>query len=261
MKLTPLYSGSSGNCLLVEHKNTKILVDAGVSGKKIIDGLEQCDAMNKIDALFITHEHSDHISGAGIISRKLDIPIYINEETYLASKSKLGKIKDENIRIINNDTDFDVKDLGIHAFSSSHDSACPVLYRFDDGSKNLAIATDLGVVNDTIHKNLLLCDTVYLEANHDIDMLLNGPYPKALQQRVLGQLGHLSNDACGDFCVELINTKTKNICLGHLSAENNTPITALKTVISILDNNKIKRYYDYEITVARRDNISDTIIV
>ena len=262
MKLTSLYSGSSGNCLLLVQNETKLLIDAGLSGSKIqamlkIAGVEPCE----LSAILITHEHNDHISGAGILSRRFDLPVYANERTMAAMRSCLGKVKEENLRVFENRAPFFIGDVEIRPFCSCHDAADPVGYRFNDGKSALAVATDIGVVTEEIAQNLLGCKAVFLEANHDVQMLKTGSYPYYLKQRILSDHGHLSNESAGDFCCALIQRGAEKIVLGHLSQHNNTPLTALNTVIEIAAENGMKRGRDFLLGVASRDGISEEELI
>ncbi len=260
MKLTSLFSGSSGNCLLLEEKDTKILIDAGVSARKITTALNELSIDPKlIDGILITHEHSDHIAGVGVLVRKFNMPVYSNKKTYAAMLPSLGKFNGERSVIFENDEDFDLKDICIHPFTSSHDAADPVGFRFTDGRESFGVATDLGIVTENIAENLMGCRDIFLEANHDLDMLMGGVYPMLLKQRILSDKGHLSNESAGFFAAKLIENGTQKICLGHLSAENNYPLTAYSTVKEILAENKMDDKKDYILKVALRDDISESM--
>lgn len=233
MKLEPIASGSKGNCLLYENKDVKLLIDAGISKKRIEEGLKEYNAVAEdIDGILITHEHSDHISGLGVMSRKYDIPIYATEETIdcILKDSKVGKIDSDRFVPINADKDFYIKDTLVTPFSISHDAANPVAYRFDAGGKSMAVATDMGTFNDYTVGNLEGLDAILIESNHDINMLQIGPYPYVLKQRIWGNKGHLSNETCGSLINRIINDKLKHIILGHLSKENNLPELAYETI-------------------------------
>lgn len=239
LKFCSLYSGSSGNCQYIKTENTTILVDAGLSGKKI-----QQEIMNigedpkKIDALFITHEHSDHIQGAGIISRRFDVPIYANAKTWEAMSSAIGEIKSHNIRIM--DDIVEVGDLAVRSFDISHDAAHPVGYNIFYNNKKISLVTDTGCVNDNITTSIMDSDLLLVESNHDEDMVLIGPYPWPLKRRVLGEFGHMSNDTAGHLISKVVKRGTEIVLLGHLSKENNFPQLAYKTVENILKENCIE---------------------
>lgn len=239
LKFCSLYSGSSGNCQYIKTENTTILVDAGLSGKKI-----QQEIMNigedpkKINALFITHEHSDHIQGAGIISRRFDVPIYANAKTWEAMSSAIGEIKSHNIRIM--DDIVEVGDLAVRSFDISHDAAHPVGYNIFYNNKKISLVTDTGCVNDNITTSIMDSDLLLVESNHDEDMVLIGPYPWPLKRRVLGEFGHMSNDTAGHLISKVVKRGTEIVLLGHLSKENNFPQLAYKTVENILKENCIE---------------------
>lgn len=238
MKFCSLYSGSSGNCQYIKTENATIIVDAGLSGKRIQQEIVNIgEDPKKIDAIFITHEHIDHIQGAGVMSRRLDIPIYANEKTWEAMASSIGDIKSHNIKIL--DESVEVGDLEIKSFDISHDAAHPVGYNIFYKNKKISLVTDTGCVNETITKSIMDSDLLLIESNHDEDMVLIGPYPWPLKRRVLGEYGHISNDAAGHLIAKVVKRGNEIILLGHLSKENNFPELAYKTVESILLNNSI----------------------
>jgi len=235
-------SGSSGNSVFASTPNTKILIDAGLSGKAIEGGL-RANGINcaDIDALFITHEHSDHIRGIGILSRRYDLPVYATAGTweYLKGPRGIGKIADKNKMLITPDTPIIMDDMEITPFDIPHDAAQPVGYTIKSGKYKIAVATDLGHASDDVARNICDSDIILIESNHDIAMLENGPYPAHLKRRILSNMGHLSNVACGQFLADIFSSKTKHIFLGHLSQENNRPILAYETVKNILLSNNI----------------------
>ena len=259
MIFCPLYSGSSGNSIFVASENTKILVDAGMPGKSIESALKHINQNpNDIDGIFITHEHSDHIKGAGIISRRYDIPIYANEYTWNAMESKIGNVKESNIRIIRNNS-VDIKDMHIINYKISHDAAAPIGYAMCSGDKKACIATDLGYFSEEVRSIIKDADVILLESNHDVEMVKFGPYPYPLKRRILSDVGHLSNEACGKAIVEIMNHKQKHIFLGHLSKTNNHPDLAYQTVVNILKENYIEIGRDISLNLAKRDMPSDVI--
>ena len=224
-----IVSGSSGNASLIKYKNTSILIDCGVSGKKLIENLSSADISgDEIDAILVTHEHSDHIAGVGVISRRFDVPLYATEKTY--KSMNIGNIRRDNIKVIEKNSDFEIGDISVHSFPIPHDAADPVGYSFLCGSKKYSVATDIGVMTDCIFQAISGSDYIMLEANHDIDMLMYGDYPLELKKRILGDRGHLSNDAAAKSAVELLKSGTKHIMLSHLSDKNNAPSVAYKTV-------------------------------
>ena len=261
----PLYSGSSGNCVYLDSGKTKVLIDLGVSCRAAVTALSSLDVDPKdLSAILITHEHSDHIKGLGVISRKYGIPIYTTGGTadaMLRMKS-LGKMPEGLIHEIREDEPFEIKDLTVNPFTISHDAAQPVGYRLECGEHSVGIATDLGKYNDYIVKNLENLDAVLLEANHDIRMLQVGKYPYYLKQRILGDRGHLSNENAGRLLCRILHDNLKAVFLGHLSRENNYEELAYETVCSevTLGDNPY-RSRDFKIQVAKRDHISEIITV
>lgn len=241
LEFCTIASGSSGNCTYIGSDHTKILIDAGISGKKIEEGLAELKLTGEaIDALFITHEHADHIKGAGILSRRFDIPVFATAETWAAMEGTLGKIAPSNKRIIYADEVCAVNDICVKPFAIPHDAAEPVGYTIFAGEKKITLATDIGHVTDTIRESIEGSDLLLLEANHDIEMLKRGSYPWHLKQRILGEKGHLSNGAAGELLAEVMSGKMKYVFLGHLSDENNDPHLAYETVEGILRKKQIE---------------------
>ena len=199
MKFCSLYSGSSGNSIFIASDNTRVLIDAGLAGKKIDEALKHIgEEASSIDGIFITHEHIDHIKGVGVLSRKYDIPIYANDNTWAVMEKNIGKIKEHNIRIMDRRSSIAIKDLEIRSFNIPHDAIAPVGYTVSSGGKNASVVTDFGVFTEEIRDNIIDSDIILLESNHDINMLRMGPYPYNLKLRVLGENGHLSNEDCGN---------------------------------------------------------------
>ncbi len=238
LKFCSLYSGSSGNCQYIKTKNATILVDAGLSGKKIQQEIANIgEDPNKIDAIFITHEHVDHIKGAGIMSRRLDVPIFANKKTWEAMAPFIGNIKSHNIKIL--DEYAEIGDLTISPFDICHDASDPVGYNIFYENKKVSLVTDTGCINEGIKKSIINSDLLLVESNHDEDMVLIGPYPWPLKKRVLGKFGHMSNDTAGDLISKVVKKGTEIVLLAHLSKENNFPQLAYKTVENILGENSI----------------------
>ena len=239
LRFCSLYSGSSGNCLFVSSNNTKILIDCGASCKKICEGLASIDSnIEDIDAILVTHEHSDHIQSLGMISKKYDIPVYANVETWNAMEKQKEKISEANINYFYNDEDFVLNDLTIHPFSTPHDAANPCGFNIHNGKKKLSIATDLGHVTNNLLSNLEKSSFILLEANYEPELLKFSHYPYSLKRRILGPSGHISNEDSGNVIAKLMVKKDlKQVILGHLSKENNFPEMAYKTVAEQLMNN------------------------
>ena len=255
MNLCSIASGSSGNCIYVGSDKTSILVDAGISGKRIEQGLNSIERTTKdCDAILITHEHSDHVKGLGVLARKYHIPIYCTKGTMeeLKQMSMLGKMPEGLYRPILAEETFSIGDLSILPFEISHDAAEPVGYRVSHGEKSVGIATDMGVYDEKIVENLQGLDALLLEANHDINLLQVGSYPYSLKMRILGEKGHLSNDASARLIEKVLHPGLQHILLGHLSKENNFPELAYQTVSYELEQNPVWKKMDTELLVADR---------
>lgn len=257
IRLCSLSSGSSGNSIYVGNDNGGLLVDCGISGKEILKNLMDIGVCNStIKAILVTHEHSDHIRSVGIISRKLNIPIYANINTWNSMANYIGNIKPENIRVLAVGEELEVEGIGIKSFSIPHDAADPIGYSFYSGQKKISIATDLGYFSDTVKESISGSDMVMLESNHDIEMLKVGKYPYFLKRRILSDHGHLSNEAAGMAVYELLNTGVREVMLGHLSKENNFPELAYETVKGILEQKDVKIGEDINIELAPRSGTS-----
>ena len=265
MRMMSIASGSSGNCIYIVSDNTHILIDAGVSRKKIVEGLNTAGLeLKDISAVLVTHEHSDHINGLGVISRKEELPIYASGGTIsgIRSASSLGAMPEDIFHTINADEDFTINDLTIHPFRVSHDANEPLAYAVKCGSRQMGVITDLGKYDDYVVSNMKGMDALLIEANHDIRMLQVGSYPYYLKQRILGDRGHLSNEASGRLLGELLNDNLKGIILGHLSKENNYAELAYETVrleIDMGDNGY--KAGDFRMEVAGRNEPSGMIEV
>lgn len=238
-KFCSLYSGSTGNSLFIETNNTRVLVDTGESCKKIVEALSNIDiSINSINAILVTHEHIDHVKGLGTISKKFNIPVYANRETWDAMPLQKDKIDSKNICTFNLKEPFEIGDLKINPFSIPHDAANPCGFNIYHNNNKISIATDLGHMNSEILNNLENSSFILLESNYDPNILKCSPYPYHLKQRISGPNGHLSNDVAGKTVSYLINTGLKQVMLGHLSKENNFPELAYKTVAeNLLENN------------------------
>lgn len=257
MRLVSIASGSSGNCIYVGSESTHLLVDVGISNKKTEAGLNECGLTgHDIDGILVTHEHSDHIQGLGVISRKYGIPIYATAGTLegICASRSLGQIEPELFHEINADVPFTVKDITINPMAVSHDAREPVAYRFQSENKRVAIATDMGYYDDYIVNALKGMDAILLEANHDVNMLQVGPYPYILKQRILGNRGHLSNESSGRLLSQILHDGMGTIVLGHLSKENNLPELAYETVkLEVTMGDNPYDGNDFPILVAKRD--------
>ena len=224
LKVCSFFSGSSGNCTYAEGDEGAVLIDAGVSMKRIFEEISKISREpGDIKAIFVTHEHSDHILSVGAIARKLHIPVYATKPTWRAMYKGLGKIDKELIRPIEAGKSVVIDDMVISAFSIPHDAAAPVGYKIESDGKKFVIATDIGEMSEEIFLEISGADAVLLESNHDKKMLRSGSYPYALKQRISGKCGHLSNEEAAIVCGRLVSVGTRKIFLGHLSEENNRP--------------------------------------
>lgn len=263
MRLVSIASGSSGNCIYVGSDNTHILVDAGISNKRIEQGLSEIGIKgSELSGVVITHEHSDHVKGLGVLARKSQVPIYATEATLekIDEMKSLGDYPRELFHPIRPDVEFLVGDLEIQPFSIDHDAADPVAYRVKNDRKAVAVATDMGHFDQYIIDHLQGLDALLLESNHDVNMLQTGPYPYYLKQRILGEHGHLSNENAGRLLSCCLHDHIKQILLGHLSQENNYAALAYETVKLEIDqaDNSYKSS-DFSIAVAKRDEMSPII--
>lgn len=265
MRLSSIASGSSGNCIYVGSNNTHILIDCGISGKRIETGLNE----NEIEArdlsgILITHEHTDHICGLGVMARRYGIPIYATKETLheIENTASLGKLPSDIFVAIEADQTFEIEELTIHPFSISHDAANPVAYRISHEKQSVAVATDMGRYNDYIVENLTGVDALLLEANHDVNMLHAGSYPYPLKRRILSDYGHLSNESSGKLLTRILHDGLKHIFLGHLSKENNYEELAYETVrLEIAMSDTKYKTTDFPIQVAKRDKPSCIVTI
>lgn len=217
-----LASGSSGNSLYVESEQKKILVDAGLSGKKITSLLNEIGKKPEdLDAILVTHEHRDHIHGVGVLARKYHLDIYANEQTWQAMDPLIGKVPVEQKNIFDMGAVLTLGDLDIESFGVSHDAAAPQFYKFNKEGKSFVILTDTGYCSDQVRGIIRNADAYLMESNHDLQMLRMGAYPWNLKQRILGDKGHLSNEDGALVMNDILGNRTKRIYLGHLSRENN----------------------------------------
>lgn len=257
-------SGSSGNCTYLQAGKSKILIDVGISGKKAIQGLESIGVdPSEIQGIFITHEHSDHIKGVGIFSRKYNTPIYATKETWdmMLSNNMLGKVIEENQRVLVKDDYLTIDGLRIYPYSIYHDSVDPVGYIFEYQDKKITLATDIGMIDEHIINHLKGSNGILMEFNHDIHMVEASSYPFHLKKRILGTHGHLCNEVAAQVLVDIYHEGLQWALLGHLSKENNVPDLAYITAKTTLEENDIRVGTDIQITVAKRDTTSDLLWV
>lgn len=240
LRFSVLASGSTGNAFYIESNKEKILVDAGLSGKQL-DALFSKAKLDptQLSRILVTHEHSDHIKGLGIIARKYNLPIYANEKTWKAMEPKIGKLSLDQKFIFNREEIQTFGDMDIESFGVSHDAAEPMFYTFHSNGKKVALVTDLGYVSERIKKTVEDADAFIFEANHDVNMLRMGRYPWSVKQRILGDSGHVSNEDSGLALAEIINNNTQRIYLAHLSLDNNMKDIARMSVNRILQERGI----------------------
>ena len=257
-KFCSLYSGSSGNSSLVQTDTTRILIDAGQSTKKIIEALTSIDINPAtIDAIIITHEHSDHTKGLGNFSKKYEIPVYANKETWDAMPKQMEKISKENIKFFTFE-DFEIGDIKIKAFPIPHDAANPCGFNLYHENKKMSLVTDIGHITPEIITNLKNSSFLLLESNYEPEILKCSQYPYILKERIKGPNGHLSNSDAGKAISYLSSHGLKKVMLGHLSKENNFPELAYKTVVNELIENNISENI-VSLNVANRYEVSPMI--
>ncbi len=263
MKLYSIASGSSGNCTLVGSDTTNLLVDAGISKKRIEEGLEQIGTdPASIGGILITHEHSDHVRGLGVMARQYHIPIYATGKTIdaLRGSGSLGCIDQDLFCPIHQDESFTIGDIRVCPTAISHDAAEPVAYQFRSEGKRVGVLTDLGTYDDYIIDSFQKMDAILLEANHDVRMLQAGSYPYYLKLRILGAYGHLSNDASGELLGSLLHGGLQTVMLGHLSQENNLKELAFETVRQRVEQTAEEQgLTPPQIQVAHRDRPSRVV--
>ena len=265
MEFFSLASSSKGNCICVGEGDTHILIDTGITFKKIEEGLSRYNlTADDIDAILITHEHSDHIKGLGVISRKKGIPIYTTRGTRqgILDVSSLGQINTGLFNEIRYDEAFDIGSLNILPFKTSHDASEPCDYVITHDDKRIAVVTDLGVYDDYTVDNLSDLNAIFLEANYDYNMLQVGPYQPWLKKRVHSDMGHLSNEMSGQLICDIACSKLTHIVLGHMSNENNVPELAREAVrCEILLSDVPYAPDDFEIICAPRYEPSEKIVI
>lgn len=263
MRMCSIASGSSGNCIYVGSDNTHLLVDTGISKKRIEEGLKELEIKGEdLDGILVTHEHSDHIQGLGVFSRKYEVPIYATEGTIegIKASSTLGKMPEGLLHPITVDETFTIGDITVDPFEISHDARQPSAYRMECGDKAAAVATNLGMYNDYIVEKLKGLDAILLEANHDVHMLEVGGYPYPLKRRILGDKGHLSNELSGMLLCDILHDNLKHIVLGHLSKENNYARLAYETVkLEVTLGDNPYKGEELNMQVAKRDSVSDIL--
>ncbi len=252
----PLASGSKGNALYVGTKHTKVLIDAGLSARMIKKKLEEINVdLADIDAIVITHEHSDHIRGLAILGCKMGIPVFANSDTARAIYESIGDAP--KFKIFSTGETFEFGDIAFDPFSIQHDAMDPVGFILRLNSIKLGICADLGFATSLVVSKLQECDYLYLEANHQVEMVHSCPRPAIYKQRVLGRLGHLSNAQAAELLEQILHPKLKAVYLAHLSSECNVPELAKKLIQEMLQKQNAK----VEVSIAHQDQISRQIII
>jgi len=233
-----LASGSRGNSIYISDGETSVLIDAGLSGIEIERRMKSRNlSIKNIDGIIVSHEHSDHIQGVGVLARRYHLPVYISSETLNTATAQLGSIKD--IKNFSCGTEFNINDLNIRPFSISHDASDPAGFTIGCNGQKIGIATDLGIATAMVRQHLKNCCCLIIEANHDVSMLEDGPYPWPVKQRVKGRTGHLSNESSRELLMEVMHNQMTHVILAHLSETNNTPEKALRVVTEHLSDERI----------------------
>ena len=262
LKVSVLASGSTGNVTYIETPQHKVLVDAGLSGKKIAGLMDSVGLdINQVDSLFVTHEHTDHIKSVGVLARKYGLNVYANQGTWDAMSKKIGKVPNEQKYLFDANTTKSLGDLDVESFLVSHDAAEPQFYEFHHNHKSFVILTDTGYVSDRVAGTIKDADGYLFEVNHDIEMLRMGEYPWALKQRILGDHGHLSNEDGANALMDVIGNRTKKIYLGHLSLHNNVKELAHLTVSSIMQNHDFGVGHDFKIMDTDHDKADPLTVI
>lgn len=250
MRFTAFASGSGGNCALAEGRDANVLLDAGISLRRIRTALGLRGlALEDVAGVFITHEHSDHVSALKMLLKYCDMPVYAPGTVGRRLCGMLPELEDRVV-LIKPGVPVQLGSLTVTAFPTSHDTDGSVGYRLSDGEESFGLCTDTGVVTDEILEALRGCSAALIEANHDLDMLYNGPYPLPLKRRILSSRGHLSNAAAGELACALAESGAARILLGHISRENNTPRKALAAVRQALDS---RGFEGVEVLAALQD--------
>lgn len=256
LSICVLASGSKGNAIHVSDGHTAILVDAGLSGIEIQRRMQAADlSMADLNAIVVSHEHSDHVRGVGVLARRYGLPVHITADTEQAARGAIGHLPDINHFRIGRA--FAIGDLTLRPFSTSHDARDPAGFTISTNGCKIGIATDLGIATGMVKQHLTGCALLVLEANHDPTMLIEGPYPWPLKQRIKSRSGHLSNEASGELLAELAHDTLRHVILAHLSETNNTPEKARETVEQTLRNTPCR----FRLHVARQDCCGQVMVV
>lgn len=257
MRFCPLYSGSSGNALLVLADGAAILVDAGLPGRVVAEALAAAGvAPEQLSGILVTHEHSDHVKGVGILARRYRLPVYANAGTWRGMRPLIGEIPPAQMRVFETERDFYLGGVNVLPYKTPHDANESVGFVFQSGGSKLSILTDAGHVNERMLDAVSGSGLILIESNHDVEMLKAGRYPFPLKRRILGDEGHLSNDACGAALTALYGRGVRRAVLGHLSRENNFESLALETVRAALRASDVPDEA-FALSVAHRDRVGE----
>lgn len=257
IKVTSLGSGSKGNSVLVSSGSGNILIDCGLTVRALGERLASIDlSLLDIDAVLVTHEHDDHIKSARALQETYDIPVYTHQQTARALAERLGMGAGKEFFDLGG---FSVSAFRVTPFRTSHDAVFPLGFAVEDGESRFVYCTDTGRMTEEALAAAKGAETVFLESNHDVEMLIRGGYPRWLKQRILSDKGHLSNATCAELCAELLACGTKNIILGHLSEENNLPELAYREAQSALSAGGAKLNADFTLTVAVQHSVGKPV--
>jgi len=257
LRFCPLYSGSSGNALLVLADGAAILVDAGLPGRVVAEALAAAGvAPEQLSGILVTHEHSDHVKGVGILARRYRLPVYANAGTWRGMLPLIGEIPPAQMRVFETERDFYLGGVNVLPYKTPHDANESVGFVFQSGGSKLSILTDAGHVNERMLDAVSGSGLILIESNHDVEMLKAGRYPFPLKRRILGDEGHLSNDACGAALTALYGRGVRRAVLGHLSRENNFESLALETVRAALRASDVPDEA-FALSVAHRDRVGE----
>ncbi|MCP5491519.1 MAG: MBL fold metallo-hydrolase [Chlamydiales bacterium] len=252
----PLASGSKGNCLFLRSKQTRILIDAGIGVRRVQAELAKLgESLDTIDALLITHEHGDHVRSLEAIAKRGDIPVFANGDTAKAICEMMDQ--PPRFKIFSTGESFEYGDLKIHPFSIQHDTLDPVAFTIEFNQIKLGICADLGFVSSLVKNHLQGCHYLYIESNHDPEMVYASPRPNVYKQRVLGRQGHLSNEACAELLKEIAHPELRRVYLAHLSSECNRPELAYEIAKNALESVNCA----CELFIAHQDRASEALIL
>jgi len=262
MTVCPLFSGSTGNSIYIACGGVRLLVDAGMSAAREEAALREIGVdVRALDGVLVTHEHVDHVKGLGVLCRKYGLPVYANEGTWAGILAREAGIPARCVRTFYTGEDFYIGGVDVRPFPIPHDANEPVGFTLAHQGLRCGVATDIGHIDETWMNAVAGCQALVLEANHDVEMVERGPYPQRLRRRILGKKGHLCNADCAKALTQLAKTGTRAVSLAHLSADNNLPELAYNTVCEALTDAGYAVGSDISVTVARRDRVSDMLVL